>query len=522
MSGVPTSVGGGVADVVVIGAGHNALVAAAYLAAAGLETVVLEERELVGGNTITEQLTLPGYQHDSCSSAHVLIQSNPLIRDDELGLKSLGLQYVHTDPAVVLPFDDGSSLVVHRDAERTAIEIARWSESDAAAFLQLLADWRGGLSAAHSRWNTGTLDPAASKSDAAYAELRAARALDTIRARFHHQRTIDAMAWLSFATIQRVDRPGTGILPFSITAGRTSFGWSTPIGGSGALPAALVRRIEKDGGAVHTGQLVERILVEDGRAVGVQTAQGDTWRARRAVLSSAHLSQLPTMLADSAVPPVLARAAASWRSGLSLFAAHFATTGQLTYPSSSGAVTSVAGGLGSAAGMLAQYDAFDGGDWDAVDPWLLMVCSTAVDPDRAPDGHGTVKFLTIAPYALSGGRDWAIERERYVQALLAHASRYVGGLDADDVLAQAAESPPDLERRNRHNVGGSCHGGEFLTEAGQVLVGWPDHRLPVPGLYQTGSTTHPGGSVAGRSGRNAARLLLTDLGINPSDVMGGE
>jgi phytoene dehydrogenase-like protein len=172
--------------------------------------------------------------------------------------------------------------------------------------------------------------------------------------------------------------------------------------------------------------------------------------------------------------------------------------------------------------MLAQYDAFDRGDWDAVDPWLLIVCSTAVDPDRAPEGHGTVKFLTIAPYTLSGGRDWAIERERYVQVLLAHASRYVGGLDADDLLAQAVESPPDLERRNRHNVGGSCHGGEFLTGAGEVLVGWPEHRLPVPGLYQTGSTAHPGGSVAGRSGRNAARLLLTDLGIDPSDVMGGE
>jgi phytoene dehydrogenase-like protein len=520
MSGVPT--GGGVADVVVIGAGHNALVAAAYLGAAGLQTVVLEERELVGGNTITEQLTLPGYQHDSCSSAHVLIQSNPLIRDDELGLKSLGLQYVHTDPAVVLPFRDGSSLVVHRDGERTAMEIARWSESDADSFLQLLDDWHGGLSAAHSRWNTGALDPAASRSDAAYAELRAASALDTIRARFHHPRTIDAMAWMSFATIQRVDRPGTGILPLAITAGRTSFGWSTPIGGSGALPAALVRRIEKDGGAVHTGQLVEQILVEGGRAVGVQTAQGDTWRARRAVLSSAHLTQLPSLLADSPVPPALARAAASWRSGLSLFAAHFATSGQLTYPSSAGAVTSVAGGLGSAAGMHAQYDAFDRGHWDAVDPWLLIVCSTVVDPDRAPDGHGTVKFLTIAPYTLSGGRDWAIERERYVQALLAHASGYVGGLDADSVLAQAAESPPDLERRNRHNVGGSCHGGEFRTEAGEVMAGWPEHRLPVPGLYQTGSTTHPGGSVAGRSGRNAARLLLTDLGINPGDVMGGE
>ena len=98
----------GVADVVVIGAGHNSLLAAAYLAAAGLEVLVLEEQPHVGGNTVTEELTLPGFRHDSCSSAHVLIQTNPAIRDDELGLLSThGLRYVHTDPAVVLPLADG-------------------------------------------------------------------------------------------------------------------------------------------------------------------------------------------------------------------------------------------------------------------------------------------------------------------------------------------------------------------------------------------------------------------------------
>ncbi len=507
------------ADVVVIGAGHNSLISAAYLAAAGLDVVVLEERELVGGNTITEELTLPGYRHDSCSSAHVLIQSNPLIRDDELGLRGLGLHYVHTDPAVVIPFQDGSSFVMHRDVERTAEEIARWSEADGAAFVRLIDDWKGGLSGAHARWNTGTLDPANDPTDARYEELRSGSALETIRRRFTDSRTIDVMAWLSFATIQRIDRPGTGVLPLSITAGRTSFGWSTPIGGSGALPDALVRSIESHGGAVQVGCPVEQILVEDGRAVGVRTADGGTWRARRAVLSSAHLAQLPAML-GTAAPAALARAAGSWRTGLSLFAAHFATTGQVTYPTTQGPVVSVAGGLGSVSGILAQHAAFDRGDWDAADPWLLIVCSTAVDPDRAPDGHGTVKFLTIAPYELSGGRDWSVERQRYLRALLAHAARHVDGLDPEEMLAEAAESPLDLERRNRHNVGGSCHGGEIVGDDGTVLVGWPDHRLPVPGLYQTGSTAHPGGSVAGRSGRNAARVMLADLGLDPGTVMG--
>ncbi|HEY0950158.1 phytoene desaturase family protein, partial [Nocardioides sp.] len=112
------------AEVVVVGAGHNSLVAAAYLARAGLEVLVLEANDTVGGNTRTEELTLGGFAHDSCSSAHVLIQNNPLIRDDELGLVAEhGLTYLATDPAVVMPQPDGDLLVMHRDLERTAAEL---------------------------------------------------------------------------------------------------------------------------------------------------------------------------------------------------------------------------------------------------------------------------------------------------------------------------------------------------------------------------------------------------------------
>jgi phytoene dehydrogenase-like protein len=224
---------------------------------------------------------------------------------------------------------------------------------------------------------------------------------------------------------------------------------------------------------------------------------------------------LPEAMAGS-----VAAAAAAWRPGLSLFAVHLVTSDQLAYPTDSGPVGSVAGGIGSLDGLLAQYEAFDNGVPDARDPWLLVVCSTLVDPDRAPEGHGIVKFLTIAPYALAGGSSWVEESDRYAQALLRHARTRIDGLADADVLAIAAEGPTDLERRNRHNVGGSCHGGELVGPDGEILVGRPDHRLPVPGLYQTGSTAHPGGSVAGRAGRNAARAMLADLGIDPGTVMG--
>src|SRR3984957_20877650 len=142
------------ADVVVIGAGHNALITAGDLAKAGLEVAVLEAKTIIGGNTVTEELTLAGWQHDSCSSAHAVIQSNPVLRDDELGLISqYGLRYAYTEPAGVLPLEDGDSVVLHRSAECTAEEIARFSRQDASRFTELVAERNSVLKSGHRRGN---------------------------------------------------------------------------------------------------------------------------------------------------------------------------------------------------------------------------------------------------------------------------------------------------------------------------------------------------------------------------------
>jgi phytoene dehydrogenase-like protein len=509
------------ADVVIVGAGHNSLVSAAYLAAAGLEVIVLEARGVIGGDTVTEELTLPGYRHDSCSSAHVLLQSNPLIRDDELGLGRYGLSYAHPDPAVVMRLRDGSSLVMHRDPAATAKEIAVRSDRDARAYLRLHEEWESGLKAAHGRWNAGTLDPGARADDRRYAEWRRRSAFDVVHERFTDDGVRDLLLWLSFATIQRPDRPGTGVLPFAITTGRSRFGWTVPIGGSGALPLALARLVEDRGGTIRTGHPVEAVLVTDGRATGVRCAGGDVYAARRAVVSSAHIARLADMIEGIPAPADALAARRAWRPGLTLFAVHLALRTGLRYPLPEGRdVEAVAGGLGSVAGLGEQIAAFDRGETYAADPWLLVVCPNAVDGTRAPDGHATAKLLTIAPYQLSGGRDWDAERDGFAAALLARAATRIDGLDDANVLAVRAEGPTDLERRNPHNAAGSCHGGEFVLDDGTTVPGWSDTAL-LPGLYPTGATVHPGGSVSGRPGRNTARRVLTDLGIDPSIVMGG-
>ena len=166
---------------------------------------------------------------------------------------------------------------------------------------------------------------------------------------------------------------------------------------------------------------------------------------------------------------------------------------------------------------MAQIDAHDAGRTDDTDPWILVVNSCAVDPDRAPDGKATLKLLTIAPRAA----DWTTERDRFAAALVDRVSARMDFGPAD-VLAMVAECPLDLERRNPHNFLGSCHGGELSPEQSGLnrpVPGYAQYRMPVDGLYQTGATTHPGGSVSGRPGRNAARVMLADLGVDASTLM---
>jgi phytoene dehydrogenase-like protein len=507
------------ADVVIIGAGHNGLVCAGYLAAAGLEVVVLEARPLIGGSTVTEALTLPGFAHDSCSSAHVLIQSNPLLADDELDLlSSHGLEYLLTDPAVVLPQPDGDALVMHRDMAATAAEIARWSSPDAEAFEELMAEWSRGLARVHGRWSSGL--PLGDDDDAGrYAALRVESAWDVVHTRFSHPVIRSMMLWLAMATIQDPRRPGTGVLPSSIAFGRMRFGWATPRGGSAALPHALERQIASHGGRVVCDAAVESVDVAGGRVRSVTLTDHRRIAARRAVISSAHLVHLAAMLRGTPVPEDLQEARDSWRPGLSVFAVHAALRGPLSFGRND-PVASAAAGLGSVAGITAQLDNFAAGRPDADDPWLLVVNQSSVDSSRAPEGGATLKLLTIAPYERSDGRQWEDTKDEFAARLLAGVSRRSVGLEPSDFLAVRAESPVDIATLNRHNLGGSCHGGEFITPSGAVIPGWPQHRLSIDGLFLTGATSHPGGSVSGRPGRNAARSVLRDLGIDPAGVMG--
>ncbi len=518
-------------DVVVAGAGHNSLIATAYLARAGLRCLVLEARPTIGGDTATEELTLPGFWHDSCSTAHNLLQSSPTLRNDELALSVNGLEYLRPDPVVHVPFPDGTSLTMWRDPEATCAGFARFSRSDAAAYRRMLDEYDEVKAAlgGHRFTPVGdgpTLDErlAALPAGARWRRLVHRSAWDVISAEFEDWHCRAAMLWLAFMTMQPPERPGTAPLAYSLPYGRQMESWVLPRGGSGALPATLARVIIDHGGQILTGRPVRELMMEGERCTGVVTDDGTRFPATRAVLSTIHVKHLIDMAPAAAWGDAFVDGVASWRPGVSMFVTHYATTEPPRFSHDDGVVTPVAAGLPTSVERVLRIGRdFSSGEVAIDDPVLLVLCPTVEDPSRAPHGRHTVKVIGFQPYELPDGpRRWDHIAADVSRANLDHLRRYAPNLTDGTVLAATVSSPLDLERRNAHNWHGSCHGGDMdPSQSGALrpVPGWARHRMPIPGLYQTGATTHPGGSVSGAPGRNAARILLGDLGIGFDEAL---
>ena len=157
-------------------------------------------------------------------------------------------------------------------------------------------------------------------------------------------------------------------------------------------------------------------------------------------------------------------------------------------------------------------------------PWLLAATPTLVDPGRAPAGHHTVKLLSPQAYQVpaEGPQDWNVVKEQHAQRQLAALRRFTPGFTDDVILSHLVKAPTDIEAANRHMIHGAFHGGDrgpAFSGPQRPAPGWASHRMPIPGLYQTGGTTHPGGSITGGPGRNAAVVMLKDFGTTIDEVV---
>ena len=520
-------------DIVVAGAGHNSLVAAAYLARAGLRCGVLEAADDIGGDTGSAELTLPGFRHDTCSTAHNLIQASPILAQDELGLVANGLEYLHPDPVVHLPFPDGTWLTMWRDEERTCAEFAKFSRRDAQAYRAMLAEYRqiapdlGRLRYTPVGYGESSAtvlgrQPGGSR----WPRRDAMSAWEVIRSEFEDDHTRAFMLWMSFMTMQPPDRRGTGLLAYSLAYGRQQHSWTLPRGGSAELPRALARVIESHGGVIVTGARVSSLILDGQRCAGVRTESGERYLASQAVLSTIHIKHLVEMAPARAWGEDFLTGVAGWQAGMSMFVSHYATTRGPAFAVDGGVIEPVASGTPeSVERMLRLGRDFSAGQIATDDPVLLVLCPTAADPTRAPDGGHTLKVVGFQPYELPGGPErWDELKEQVSAANLAQLRRYAPGLTDDAILGSSVRSPLDLERMNEHNWHGSCHGGDAgPAQSGELrpVAGWASHRMPIEGLYQTGATTYPGGSVSGAPGRNAATVMLADFGSSLAAAVAG-
>ena len=262
--------------------GHNSLVAAAYLSKAGYRCLVLEGRSILGGNVVTEELTLPGFRHDSCGTAHVILQDSPMMRNDELGLAAdYGLEYIHPEIVCHAPFLDGSYLTQYHDIERTVEQFAKFSKKDAAAYRRMIAEYDAikPLFDAASYTPVGFGKPindrlAEHPDGRKWLRRQAQSAWEIIRDNFEDDHSRCFMLWMAFQTVTPPEWPMTGRLAYSLVWGRQRWSWCIPKGGSGVLTEILVRLIEDHGGVALTDKMVERLIVENGRCVGVECADG--------------------------------------------------------------------------------------------------------------------------------------------------------------------------------------------------------------------------------------------------------
>jgi phytoene dehydrogenase-like protein len=286
----------------------------------------------------------------------------------------------------------------------------------------------------------------------------------------------------------------------------------------------LGRIIEEQGGTILTGKIVSRLILEGGRCVGVETESGEEFRARHAVVSTIHVKHLVHMAPPEAWGPAFLYGIETYQAGRSMFVAHYATTEAPTFPVGNANVHSVALGVAQTAErQLRAAEDFRHGVASSHDPVLLVLTPSVADSSRVPQGRHLVKVAGFHPYALREGPEhWDQIKEQVAADHLEHLRRYAPNLTPDKILAADIRSPLDLERYNRHNWHGSCHGGDLSPAQSDTLrpvPGFAQHRMPIPGLYQTGATTHAGGSVTGAPGRNAAMVLLHDLGRNFSEVI---
>ena len=515
-------------DYIVVGGGHNGLVCAAYLAKAGQRVLVLEMFDVLGGYNTTEEIeAAPGYKLNIGALEHIGILDEPFMKD--LDLKAHGLDYILRDEAYLFPFLDGTDIPFYSSIERTAGEIGKLSAHDAEVYGPFMefSDAFLGIFGAVSYGPPPTFGELAALMDAEvglntdkvlWALLTCPGAL--LDEWFDHPKVKAALGYYGAHTQTAPSRVGAGYAP-CIMIGAHS-GVARPRGGSGKLNDALQGFIEAHGGSTRTNAEVGRIVVENGRAVGVELVNGEQFSAAKGVIPSIDARRVfLDLVEESLTPAEMRRKLGNIRIGgtnISEFKIDSALSGPLDW-------SRFPHGEEFGVGMQLLCPSMEYLDRVFADiqrgvppeePAIMVGSASVLDPSLAPEGGHTLWISSFAPWDRRDGRSWDDTKEEFADRLLDRLALYAPNV-RDVLVASELTSPLDWHRRTGSVRGNPNHLDMTLDQilGYRPLPELSGYRTHIKGLYLSGSGVHPAGGVTGNPGYNTAQVVMQDLGLVP-------
>jgi phytoene dehydrogenase-like protein len=510
-------------DVIAIGSGHNGLVAAAYCAVAGKKVLVLERNAWFGGGVVTRELTRPGFRHDQHSMSHIFIQGNPMLVNDELGLKGrYGLRYLFPDVPMMSVFEDGRTLSLHRAPEKSYAEIAKYSKRDAEAFRAMsrqAAEWLPMIQATlySPPMPLGAANAMLDQSPEGRAIWRVMQmsSHDLLCELFENDRVRSHFARVAGENLVSPDEKATGIGVYVFLGFLEAYGFGVAVGGSGALTNALIACIEDHGGAVQANAMVREVTAETGRANGVMLDDGTRHRARDGVIGAIH-PHLLRRLVPSAPSAVIAAAERTQITEASCITVHAALDAPLKFRTAD-PVRAVMVELmpNDYETLRRSFDDLRYGEFVRT-PLIGLGSLSQFDPTRVPEGKAILHAWDYVPYRRPDGASWDDTKRSYAERMIERMSAYIENIPAA-ILDYHVDSPVDMERTSPSFFHGDLHGIATTTYQSGAHRPTPElGNMTVPGvdrLYLVGPFQHPGGGVFG-AGRAAAQLLLGDIGVD--------
>jgi len=523
-------------DVVIIGAGHNGLITAFFLAKAGLKPLVLERRPFAGGAAITDEF----HSGFKCPTlAHTCGPLRPEIAN-AMHIERQGLQMISPEARAFAPSEDGRALLLYGDPVKAAAEIGKYSKKDGGKFLEfhrVLGRLAEAIGPVMDETPPSIDDPSRGE---LWNLLKTGRRIRSLG----EKDTYRLLRWLPMAVADLVAEWFETEVLRAVVAARGIFGsflgpWSAgsganlllratsdphpvgaasfPKGGMGALTQAMARAAFEAGAEIKTGAEVSGISMKDGEAVGVVLSTGEEIAARMVISNADPRRTFLKLLGPVHLDPNFVVKLRNYRSVGCVAKVNLALAGLPTFT----ALRSAADGGAALVGRIhlgptIDYleRAFDDAKYGSMSraPILEVAIPSIADPSLAPPGkHVMSVYVQFAPFKLKTG-DWTSQREALGDMVVKTLSSYAPDLPSL-ILHRQVITPQDLEETYGLTGGHIFHGELSLDQLFTMrpVLGWARYRTPIAGLYLCGSGTHPGFGLTGASGRNAAREVLKDL-----------